>query len=167
MTNLIIQQLEKKHIKAENPEIRAGYTVKVHQKIKEGDKHRIQVYEGLVIAVNHGHGASKTMTVRKVVEGIGVEKIFPINSPNIAKIEVVKIGKVRRAKLYYMRTVTGKAARLKEIMVSTGEGSKGGKHAAKSAEAMAEESTAEAPTEQASTETMAEAEQTTIDSSAS
>ncbi len=158
MTNLIIQQLEKKHIKAENPEIRAGYTVKVHQKIKEGDKHRIQVYEGLVIAVNHGHGASKTMTVRKVVEGIGVEKIFPINSPNIAKIEVVKIGKVRRAKLYYMRTVTGKAARLKEIMVSTGEGSKSGKHTAKSAEAVVEE--------QASTETMTEAEQTTIDSSA-
>lgn len=120
MTHLIVQKVEKKHSKADLPEIKPGYTVKVHQKIKEGEKERIQIYEGLVIAVNHGYGASKTMTVRKIVEGIGVEKIFPINSPNIAKIEVTKIGKVRRSKLYYMRDVSGKAARLKEMLVSTG-----------------------------------------------
>lgn len=120
MTHLIVQQVEKKHIKAENPEIRPGYTVKVHQKIKEGEKERVQVYEGLVIAMNHGHGSSKTMTVRKSVEGIGVEKIFPVHSPNIVKIEVIKIGKVRRSKLYHMRHVSGKAARLREVMVSKG-----------------------------------------------
>lgn len=120
MTHLIVQQIEKKHIRSDVPEIRAGYTVRVHQKIKEGEKERIQLYEGLVIAINHGQGASRTMTVRKMVEGIGVEKIFPINSPNLAKIEVIKIGKVRRSKLYYMRNVSGKAARLKETMVSTG-----------------------------------------------
>ena len=113
-------------IKPEMPEIKPGYTVRVHQKIKEGEKERIQVYEGLVIAMNHGHGASKTMTVRKVVEGIGVEKIFPIHSPNLAKIEVVRIGKVRRSKLYYMRNISGKAARLREVLV--------GKHDAMAAE---------------------------------
>lgn len=120
MTHLIVQQVEKKHIKSETPEIRPGYTVKVHQKIKEGEKERIQLFEGLVIAMNHGHGSSKTMTVRKVVEGIGVEKIFPVYSPNIAKVEVIKIGKVRRSKLYHMRSISGKAARLKEVMVSKG-----------------------------------------------
>ena len=120
MTHLIVQQVEKKHIKAENPEIRPGYTVKVHQKIKEGEKERIQIYEGLVIGMNHGHGSSKTMTVRKTVEGIGVEKVFPVHSPNISKIEVIKIGKVRRSKLYHMRSISGKAARLKEVMVSKG-----------------------------------------------
>ena len=119
MTHLLVQKVEKKHIKAETPEIKAGYTVKVFQKIKEGEKERIQIFEGLVIAVNHGHGASKTMIVRKVVEGIGVEKIFPINSPNISKIEVVRIGKVRQSKLFYMRKISGKAARLKEVMVSS------------------------------------------------
>jgi large subunit ribosomal protein L19 len=121
MTHLLVQKVEKKHIKAENPVIKPGYTVKVYQKIKEGEKERIQIFEGLVIAMNHGHGASKTMIVRKVVEGIGVEKIFPINSPNIAKIEVVRIGKVRRSKLFYMRNISGKAARLKEVMVSHAE----------------------------------------------
>lgn len=121
MTHLLVQKVEKKHIKAENPEIKAGYTVKVHQKIKEGEKERIQIFEGLVIAMNHGHGASKTMIVRKTVEGIGVEKIFPLNSPNIAKIEVVRIGKVRRSKLFYMRDISGKAARLREVMVSNAE----------------------------------------------
>jgi large subunit ribosomal protein L19 len=120
MSHLIIQQVEKKLLKAELPEIKAGYTVKVHQKIKEGEKERIQIYEGLVIAMNHGHGHNKTMIVRKVVEGIGVEKIFPLHSPNIAKIEVVRTGKVRRAKLYYMRDISGKAARLKEVLVSHG-----------------------------------------------
>lgn len=117
MTHLLVQQVEKKQIKSDVPEIHPGYTVKVFQKIKEGDKERIQSYEGLVIAVNHGHGSSKTMTVRRIVEGIGVEKIFPIHSPNISKIEIVRIGKVRRSKLYYMRDVSGKAARLREMLV--------------------------------------------------
>ena len=118
MTNLIIQTVEKEQTKQNLPEIKAGYTVRVHQKIKEGEKERVQIYEGLVIAISHGHGPNKTITVRKVVEGIGVEKIFPLSSPNIVKIEVVRIGKVRRAKLYYMRNVSGKAARLKEVLVS-------------------------------------------------
>jgi large subunit ribosomal protein L19 len=118
MSNLIIQQLENKLAKHDLPEIKPGYTVRVHQKIKEGEKERVQVYEGLVIAISHGHGHSKTITVRKIVEGIGVEKIFSLSSPNVVKIEVVRIGKVRRAKLYYMRNISGKAARLKEMLVS-------------------------------------------------
>lgn len=118
MSNLIIQALEKEQAKQDLPEIKAGYTVRVHQKIKEGEKERVQVYEGLVIAISHGHGHNKTITVRKMVEGIGVEKIFSLSSPNVIKIEVVRIGKVRRAKLYYMRNISGKAARLKEVMVS-------------------------------------------------
>ncbi|MCC6643758.1 50S ribosomal protein L19 [Candidatus Peregrinibacteria bacterium] len=117
MTHLLVQKVERANLK-KLPEIRPGYTVRVHQKIKEGEKERVQIYEGLVIAMNHGHGASKTMMVRKLVEGIGVEKIFPLHSPNIEKIEVVKIGKVRRSKLFYMRNVSGKAARLKEVLVS-------------------------------------------------
>lgn len=121
MTHLLVQQVEKKQIKSDNPEVKPGYTVKVFQKIKEGDKERIQIYEGLVIAVNHGFGSSKTMTVRRIVEGVGVEKIFPIHSPNISKIEVVRVGKVRRSKLFYMRNVSGKAARLKEMMVGETE----------------------------------------------
>jgi len=95
------------------PVIEPGMTVKVHQKIKEGEKERVQIFEGLVLQVAHGHGADATFTVRKVVEGVGVEKIFPLYSPNITKIEVTKKSKVRRAKLYYMRELFGKAARLK------------------------------------------------------
>ncbi len=137
MSHLIIQKIEKKQINPDVPEIKAGYTVRVHQKIKEGEKERIQIYEGLVIAVNHGHGPSKTMIVRKVVEGIGVEKIFPLNSPSLAKIEVIRIGKVRRAKLYYMRDISGKAARLKEVLVSHAQEKsvKGGEKAEKAAPA--------------------------------
>lgn len=96
------------------PEIMPGASVKVHQKIKEGDKERIQIFEGIVIARKHGKGVSSTITVRKVVEGVGVERIFPVHSPAIAKIEVVKTGKVRRAKLYYLRTAKGKKAKLKK-----------------------------------------------------
>ncbi len=96
------------------PDIRPGDTVKVHQKIKEGDKERIQIFEGVVIARKHGKGVSSTITVRKVVEQVGVERIFPVHSPAIAKIEVVKSGKVRRSKLYYLRTAKGKKAKLKK-----------------------------------------------------
>lgn len=118
MTHLTIQKVDKNQLKSDLPEIRPGYTVKVHQKIKEGDKQRIQIFEGLVIAIGHGHGPSRTITVRKLVAGIGVEKIFAVHSPNIAKIDVIRTGKIRRAKLYYMRDRSGKSARLKEVMVS-------------------------------------------------
>src|SRR5271154_6516597 len=84
------------------PDIRPGDIVKVHQKIKEGDKERIQIFEGVVIARKHGKGISSTITVRKVVDSVGVERIFPVHSPSLAKIEVVKSSKVRRSKLYYL-----------------------------------------------------------------
>lgn len=111
--NKQIEKFQKSQLKA-MPDIRPGDTVKVHQKIKEGDKERIQIFEGIVIARKHGKGVSSTITVRKVVEGVGVERIFPVHSPAIAKIEVVKTGKVRRAKLYYLRTAKGKKAKLKK-----------------------------------------------------
>jgi len=95
------------------PEIKPGDTVKVYQKIKEKDKERLQAFEGVVLARKHGKGISSTITVRRVVSGIGVEKIFPLHSPTIEKIEILKRGKVRRAKLYYLREAKGKKARLK------------------------------------------------------
>ncbi|MBI2464363.1 50S ribosomal protein L19 [Candidatus Peregrinibacteria bacterium] len=107
------------------PEIRSGYTVRVHQKIVEGNKERIQIFEGLIIKVGSGTGVNRTFTVRKVVENVGVEKVFPLYSPNIVKIEVVKIAQVRRARLYYMRERFGKVARLKERHVSIKDDKKG------------------------------------------
>ena len=100
-------------LKKEVSDIRPGDTVRIHQKIKEGDKERIQVFEGLVLARKHGKGISATITVRRIISGIGVERIFPIHSPVIEKIEILKKAKVRRAKLYYLRTAKGKKARLK------------------------------------------------------
>jgi|SRR3989344_4892688 len=97
----------------ELPDIRPGDTIRVHQKIKEGDKERIQIFEGVVIAKKHGQGISATITVRKVIEGIGVERIFPIHSSSNSKIEVVKSAKVRRSKLYYLRHAKGKKSKLK------------------------------------------------------
>lgn len=114
-----IQEQAAKKIKRKIPVIKPGFTVAVHQRIKEGEKERIQIFEGLVIQVGSGHGADKTFTVRKVVEGIGVEKIFPIYSPLIEKIQVKKEGLVRRARLYYMSSRFGKAARLRETFVSS------------------------------------------------
>ncbi len=102
--------------KRQLPSFKAGDTVSVHYKIREGNKERIQVYQGVVIQRN-SVGATETFTVRKVSNGIGVERIFPINSPNIDKIEVNSSGKVRRAKLYYLRELTGKAARIKSKRV--------------------------------------------------
>ncbi len=96
------------------PEVKSGYTVRVHQKIREGEKERVQIFEGLVIAVGHGQGVEKNFTVRKVIEGIGVEKVFPLHSPNIVKLEIQKEASVRRSKLYYMRHRSGKSARLTE-----------------------------------------------------
>jgi large subunit ribosomal protein L19 len=112
MTHQIIQNIEKGYINNKMPVLRAGYQVRVHQKIKEGEKERIQVFEGLVISINAGAGSSKTFTVRKVVEGIGVEKIFPIYSPRIAKIEIKKTLKIRRAKLNFLKTKEGMSKRL-------------------------------------------------------
>ncbi len=109
----ILEQFNKDQEK-DLPDIRPGYTIKVHQKIKEGDKERIQIFEGLVIAKKHGRGVFATITVRKVIDGIGVERIFPLHSPSVAKMEVVKAGKVRRSKLYFLRTAKGKRAKLKK-----------------------------------------------------
>ncbi|MDD4990462.1 MAG: 50S ribosomal protein L19 [Candidatus Pacebacteria bacterium] len=107
------QQFVKPYLKSDLPQIKIGDTIKVHQKIKEGDKERIQVFEGVVIAKKHGAGVSGSMTVRKIIDGVGVEKILPLHSPSIAKIEVVAHGKVRRAKLYYLRDRVGKKAKIK------------------------------------------------------
>ena len=100
-------------LKSEVPAIEVGDTVKVHVKIREGDKERIQVFEGTVIA-RKGSGVSETFTVRRVSYGVGVERVFPVHSPNVAKIEVVRHGRVRRSKLYYLRDRVGKAAKVKE-----------------------------------------------------
>ena len=100
-------------IKEDRPHIKVGDVVKVHVKIREGERERIQVFEGTIIAVK-GSGVSETFTVRRVSYGVGVEKTFPIHSPNIEKIEVVRSGKVRRAKLYYLRDRVGKAAKVKQ-----------------------------------------------------
>jgi len=116
MNQQILAHVQKKHLK-NVPDIKAGYTIKVHQRIKEGEKERVQVFEGLVIKVN-GSGLAQTVTVRKVVSGVGVEKVFAIHSDFITKIEIKKIGKVRRSKLYYMRERSGKSARLKEQHVN-------------------------------------------------
>jgi len=110
-----IDLFNKKQLK-KVPEIRPGYTVRVHQKIQEGNKQRIQIFEGLVIARKHGKGVNSMITVRKISHGVGVERIFPVHAPNIEKIEVIKKSKVRRAKLYYIRHKTAKQARLKEIV---------------------------------------------------
>ena len=100
-------------LKAKAPELSIGDTVKVHVKIKEGEKYRIQIFEGTVIAKKHG-GINETFTVRRVAHGCGIERVFPIHSPVVDKVEVVRNGKVRRAKLYYLRDRVGKAAKVKE-----------------------------------------------------
>ncbi|MBP7819239.1 50S ribosomal protein L19 [Candidatus Gracilibacteria bacterium] len=113
MAHALIQHVQKRFLR-NHPEIKPGYTVKVFQNIKEGSKERTQIFEGLVIAVSHGAGTDKTFTVRKVTNGFGVERVFPFHSASLSKIEVLKKAKIRRAKLYYMRNLSGKAARLKE-----------------------------------------------------
>ena len=109
----IIKSIEAEQLKAEVPEFRVGDTVKVYGKIKEGNRERIQVFEGVVLK-RQGGGARETFTVRKNSNGIGVEKTWPLHSPNVEKIEVVRRGKVRRAKLFYLRDRVGKAAKTKE-----------------------------------------------------
>ena len=110
----LVDQIETKQMKKEVVDVHIGDTVKVHMRIVEGEKERIQVIEGVVIKMR-GSGARKTLTVRKISFGIGVERIFPFHSPRVEKIEIVKRAKVRQAKLYYLRELRGKAARLKEL----------------------------------------------------
>ena len=109
----LIKELEAQQLKQEKPVVNVGDTVRVHVKIKEGSRERIQVFEGIVIAKRHG-GLEETITVRRVAYGVGVEKVFPLHSPSIEKIETVRTGFVRRAKLYYLRDRAGKAAKIRE-----------------------------------------------------
>lgn len=113
MKNALLQKIENTQLKSDVPAFKIGDSVRVHVKIKEGDKERIQVYSGLVIA-RDGGSSNETFTVRRVSFGEGVERVFPIHSPYVTKIEVERSGKVRRAKLYYLRGRTSKQSRLKE-----------------------------------------------------
>lgn len=109
----IIQEIEREYLRTDIPEFRPGDTVRVHVKVVEGNRERIQAYEGVVIK-RQGSGLNETFTVRRISYGVGVERTFPVHSPRLAKIEVVRRGVVRRAKLYYLRNLTGKAARIRE-----------------------------------------------------
>ena len=109
----IIKAFTSEQLKENVPVVRVGDTIRVHNKIKEGSRERIQLFEGTVIA-KHGGGISETFTVRRVSYGVGVEKTFPIHSPNVEKVEIIRVGKVRRAKLYYLRDRVGKASKVKE-----------------------------------------------------
>ena len=117
MNQALLNIVSRKDLK-DRPVLKVGQTVKVHQKIKEGDKERIQIFQGLILKINGQKGINQTITVRAVLSGVGCEKIFPIHSDLIEKIEVVKLSKTRRAKLYYMRERSGKSARLKEIKLA-------------------------------------------------
>lgn len=108
-----LKLVEQKYMKSNLPAFRAGDTVRVSVKVKEGERERLQAFEGVVIARKHG-GLGETFTVRKISNGVGVERIFPLHAPAIAKIEVKRLGRVRRAKLYYLRRLSGKSARIKE-----------------------------------------------------
>ena len=111
----IIKSIEHEHLKARIPDLKVGNTVKVHVRIKEGNKERIQIFEGIIIKVQ-GEGINKTFTVRKTSYGVGVEKTFLIHSPLVEKVELVRVGKARRAKLFYLRDRVGKSAKTKEIV---------------------------------------------------
>lgn len=113
MNKLNVNVVAASSLKTDIPAFHPGDTVSVHVKVIEGDKERIQIFEGVVIN-RRGNGMDATFTVRKISNGVGVERIFPVHSPNIAKIEMVRAGKVRRAKLYYLRSLRGKAARIDE-----------------------------------------------------
>ena len=111
----LMQAFTEKYKKAEPPVVAIGDTVRVHLKVKEGNRERIQVFEGTVIAKKHG-GIEESFTVRRISYGVGVEKVFPVHAPSVEKIETVRHGKVRRAKLYYLRNRLGKAAKIKEAL---------------------------------------------------
>ena len=108
-----IEAFTNEQLKSEVPVVRIGDTVRVHNKIKEGTRERIQMYEGTVIS-KHGGGISETFTVRRISYGVGVEKTFPLHSPNVDKVEIIRVAKIRRAKLYYLRGRIGKASKVKE-----------------------------------------------------
>lgn len=129
-----IAQIEKNYARDDHPEFQTGDTVRVHVRIKEGDKVRVQVFQGDVIS-RRGSGTGASFTVRKVSSGIGVERVFPLLSPNVAKIEHIRSGVVRRKKLYYLRELTGKSARIKERIVGAGKKAKAKAKAAPAAEA--------------------------------
>ncbi len=114
MNMQLVDQITKKQLRNDVPDFKPGDTLKVYVKIKEGDKTRVQLFEGVCIA-RKGGGISETFTVRKISYQVGVERVFPVHSPIIDRIEVTKIGRVRRAKLHYLRNLSGKAARIKEI----------------------------------------------------
>jgi len=138
------------------PDIRPGYTVRVHERIQEGNKERVQIFEGLVIAVHKGHTPTDhTITVRRIASGVGVEKIYTLHSPQIEKIEVKKVAKVRRSKLFFLRGRRGKAARLSERFTTSDEFAVA---AATPEEEVAEE-TAEAPAEESNEQAEAPAEE--------
>jgi large subunit ribosomal protein L19 len=145
-----IKDFLQNRIKSNLPDVKAGDTVRVHERIKEGKKERVQVFEGLVLARKRGSEAGATITVRKVVDNVGVEKIFPLHSPTIEKIEIKSRSKVRRAKLYFLREAKGKRAKLKreELRASIGE--------VKEEEPVAEEITPEVTEEPATQETAEE-----------
>ena len=109
----LVKALTSQYMKEELPQVNVGDTVRVHVKIKEGSRERVQVFEGTVIAKKHG-GIEESFTVRRISYGVGCEKVFPIHSPNIVKVETIRRGKVRRAKLYYLRSRLGKSAKVKE-----------------------------------------------------
>ena len=105
----------KEDVRTDIPQFKSGDTLNIGVRVVEGDKSRVQNFEGVVIAISSGGGLDKTFTIRKISNGVGVERIFPLNSPNIESIKIVKKGRVRRAKLYYLRELKGKAARIKEV----------------------------------------------------
>ena len=109
----LIKAFTQEQLKTEVPQFNIGDTVRIHNKIKEGTRERIQMFEGTVIA-RHGGGISETFTVRRISYGVGVEKTFPIHSPNVEKVDIIRVGKIRRAKLYYLRGRVGKASKVKE-----------------------------------------------------
>ena len=111
--NLLINEITKSQLRDDIPDFKAGDTVRVHAKIVEGERERVQLFEGVVVK-RRGTGVSATYTVRKISSGVGVERTFPVNTPRVEKIEVIRHGAVRRAKLYYLRALRGKAARIKE-----------------------------------------------------
>lgn len=121
MPSLILHTQAKKYVRSV-PELKPGYTVRVHEKIQEGEKERVQVFEGLVISVHKGHvPTDASFVMRRVVSGIGVERLFAVHSPSIAKIDVKKVAKVRRAKLFFLRGRAGRNARLNERFTEAGE----------------------------------------------
>ena len=115
----LIRSVEERHLKGTTEEVRAGNTVRVHVKIVEGSRERTQIFEGVVMRLRHG-GVNKSFTVRRVTHGIGVERTFLLHSPRVERVETIRLGKVRRAQLYYLRGLSGKAARIKERRVRPG-----------------------------------------------